>query len=293
MENKIFDADFFNKLNTLKLSINMRLSQGMGGGRKSNAKGSSVEFSDFREYILGDDIRRIDWNAYGRMDKLFIKQFMEEKEAVFNIFIDTSKSMEFGTEKKSVRALQIAGALSYIVLNNLDRVYITKVKEDGLTKGKGLTGRNSYKKIVNDLESIEFDGKTKLSKAIKSRDIGNRGISIIISDFLDPEGIEDAIKYLSYKKQQIILVQVLSREEIDIDVEGTVNILDMETGEEMKVTLTKNVLEGYRKSLEQLKDSLGKLSRKYHMTYLSTVTDEPFEKVLFEGFKGTGLLTSR
>ena len=116
MESAIFDNAFFKKLNTLKMSLNMQLSQGMSGVRKSSAKGSSVEFSDFREYMLGDDIRRIDWNAYGRTDKLYIKQFMEEKEGIFRIFIDTSRSMCFGEASKSTMALQTAGELSYICL---------------------------------------------------------------------------------------------------------------------------------------------------------------------------------
>ncbi len=290
MEQTIFDTEFFEKLNTLKLSINMRLNKGMSGGRKSSAKGTSVEFSDFREYVLGDDVRRIDWNAYGRMDKLYIKQFMEEKEGVFNIFVDTSKSMEYGEIKKSYRALQLAGALSYIILNNLDRVYVTQVKDSGLTVGKGVTGRSSYKKVMRELESIRFDGETTLSKAIKSRDITKRGVSIIISDFLDPNGVEDAIKYLLYKKQEIILIQVLAREEVDIDVEGTVNLQDMETGEEMKITVTKQVIDSYNKELQGLNNRLNMLSRKYNMIYLSTVSDESFDKVLFEGFKNTGVL---
>ena len=117
----VFDGEFFEKLNTLKMSLDMRLSQGLSGARKSSAKGVSVEFSDFREYVLGDDIRRIDWNAYGRSDKLYIKQFMEEKEGIFQIFVDTSRSMSFGEIPKAKMALQTAGALSYIILNNLDR----------------------------------------------------------------------------------------------------------------------------------------------------------------------------
>ena len=101
METTVFDQEFFKKLNTLKMNLPMQLNQGMSGIRKSSAKGSSVEFSDFREYMLGDDIRRIDWNAYGRTDKLYIKQFMEEKEGIFQIFLDTSKSMVFGQVTKA------------------------------------------------------------------------------------------------------------------------------------------------------------------------------------------------
>lgn len=136
MESAVFDKGFFDKLNTLKMSLNMRLNQGMSGIRKSSAKGSSVEFSDFREYMMGDDIRRIDWNAYGRTDKLYIKQFMEEKEGIFQIFIDTSRSMEFGKNPKSKMALQTAGALSYIILGNLDRVYINEMRENSITQEK-------------------------------------------------------------------------------------------------------------------------------------------------------------
>lgn len=290
MEQEIFDTEFFNKLNTLKLSIRMRLNKGMGGGRKSTAKGSSVEFSDFREYMLGDDIRRIDWNAYGRLDKLYIKQYMEEKEGIFNVFIDTSKSMDYGEYKKSVRAQQLAGALAYIILNNLDRVYVTQVREGELTVGKGVTGRTSYRKVMQDIQSMEFNGNTRLNDAIKSRNITQRGVSIIISDFLDPVGVEDAIKYLLYKKQEIVLIQVLAREEVDVTLEGTVNLTDIETGEEMKITVTKSVIDRYMTELQGLKNNLEKMAKKYHMTYMSTVSDESFDKVLFEGFKNTGFI---
>ena len=121
MEEKLFDSEFFSRLNRMKMMTKMRLNVGMGGQRKSIAKGSSVEFSDFREYIPGDDIRRIDWNVYGRMDKLFVKQFMEEKEGLFHIIVDCSKSMDFGEKKKSIFARQIAGMISYMVLSNLEK----------------------------------------------------------------------------------------------------------------------------------------------------------------------------
>jgi uncharacterized protein (DUF58 family) len=198
----------------------MRLSQGMSGIRKSSAKGSSVEFSDFREYMLGDDIRRIDWNAYGRTDKLYIKQFMEEKEGIFQIFIDTSRSMCFGEKPKSTMALQIAGALSYIVLNNQDRVYINEMKENSLTKGKGVTGGAAFSHVLNDLNRMVFDGKTTLNKTILSRPVQVGGVSIIISDFMDENGMEEALKYLAYRKQTIVLIQVLAKEEVEVNYEG-------------------------------------------------------------------------
>ncbi len=284
-EEKIFDTQFFKKLNTLRFSMNMRLSQGSNGIRKSSAKGSSVEFSDFREYMPGDDVRRIDWNAYGRMDRLFIKEFMEEKEAVFHIFIDTSKSMAFGEQPKATMALRIAGAFAYIILNNLDRVSVSAVKEDSLTVGKGMTGRKALQKILTELESFEFAGKTSLSQAIRSRDIHGKGVSVIISDFLDPAGIGAGIRYLKYKKQDIILIHVMAKEEMDIRIEGTVDLRDMETGEKLRVTMSNNAIRNYTGQLKAFRQHMEQISKKYQMRYLFVRSDEDLEKVLLEGMK--------
>ena len=286
MENTIFDKGFFDKLNTLKMSLNMRLSQGMSGIRKSSAKGSSVEFSDFREYMLGDDIRRIDWNAYGRTDKLYIKQFMEEKEGVFQIFIDTSRSMCFGEVPKSTMALQIAGALSYIVLNNLDRVYINEMKENSLTKGKGVTGTAAFSHVLNDLSRITFEGRTTLSKTILSRPLQNGGVSVIISDFLDRDGIEEAMKYLIYKKQTIVLIQILSKEEIEVNYEGTLNILDMETDQRVKITMSNATIKKYKEQLRNMQSSLENLARKYGARYIFMQSDDSLVNAMLHGFSG-------
>ena len=286
MESVIFDKGFFEKLNTLKMSLNMRLSQGMSGIRKSSARGSSVEFSDFREYMLGDDIRRIDWNAYGRTDKLYIKQFMEEKEGIFQIFIDTSRSMCFGEVPKSKMALQVAGALSYIILNNLDRVYINEMKENSLTRGKGVTGGAAFSHVLNDLNRITFDGKTTLNKTILSRQVQAGGVSVIISDFLDREGIENAMKYLAFKKQAVVLIQILSREEMDVNYEGTLNILDMETSERVKITMSNATIKKYKEQMEDLRSRLQRLAGKYGAHYIFIRSDGDLLYEMLHGFSG-------
>ncbi|MBR1866554.1 MAG: DUF58 domain-containing protein [Lachnospiraceae bacterium] len=286
MESAIFDRGFFEKLNTLKMSLSMHLDQGMSGIRKSGAKGSSVEFSDFREYMLGDDIRRIDWNAYGRTDKLYIKQFMEEKEGRFQIFIDTSKSMCFGEIPKSTMALQVAGALSYIILNNLDRVYIHEMKENSVTQGKGVTGASAFPHILAALNRIFFDGRTTLNKTILSRPVAVGGVSVIISDFLDKEGIEEAVKYLAYKKQTIVLIQILSKEERQIAYEGTVNILDVETGERVKITMSNATIRQYGEQLQGLQESLKTLAGKYGADYIFMQSDDSLIHAMLHGFYG-------
>ena len=210
MEEKLFDGAFFSKLATLRMSSKMKMTAGMSGGRKSSMKGNSVEFSDFREYILGDDIRKIDWKAYGRMDRLFIKLFQEEKEGVFRIFLDGSKSMDYGDKKKSVLARRIAGMLSYIILNNLDRVYLTKLGDENLQPGKGMTGRQSFQKILFSLENMTFEGNSSLLEGLQKCKIYGRGVTILISDFYGEEELEAILRYLVYQKQEVILIHSMA-----------------------------------------------------------------------------------
>lgn len=292
MSTALFDKDFFDRLSTLKMGLNMRLTQGMSGSRKSTAKGSSVEFSDFREYMLGDDIRRIDWNAYGRTDKLYIKQFMEEKEGIFQIFVDTSRSMTFGEKPKHKMALQIAAALSYIILGNLDRVYVNELKEHTQIRGKGMTGSPAFPHILNTLEHMEFEGSsTSLSRSVLSRPVPVGGVSIIISDFLDPEGISEALSYLAYRKQTIVLIQILAPEETAITYEGTMNLRDMETGESLKITMSNAAIKQYLKALEQMQQNLQQLVHKYGASYIFVQSDEDLAAALLHGF--SGLLTGK
>lgn len=285
MEEKIFDGAFYGRLHNLAMTSRLKLSGGMSGGRKSNAKGSSVEFSDFREYILGDDIRRIDWNAYGRMDKLFVKLFMEEKEGLFHIVLDCSKSMDFGEKKKSIMAQRIAGMLSYLVINNMDRVYLTTLKEEQSFTTKGMTGRQSFQKILKMLEETEFVGALDLRKEIMAIPFGKKGVTIVISDFFDNQGIESWLKYLKYKKQEVILIHTLAQEEVEPESDGSINYIDSENQENLKVTITTQVLKNYKKTLEDFQNTVKGSCKKYQANYIPVVTSEPLEKFIFQGIR--------
>lgn len=296
---EIFNDEFFKSLSSLKLVMHLRLDKGMNGGRKSSAKGASVEFSDFREYIPGDDVRRIDWNVYGRMDKLYIKQFMEEKEATYHIFLDNSKSMNFPIapesmdKKKSTMALRLCGAFSYMILGQLDRVVVHTITAEEIGRENPVTGRASFQHILRDLSHIEFSGSTNLESSIKRCNVKGRGVSILISDFLDPHGVEGVIKYLTFKKQEVVLIQVLARGEVDFYGEGTVSLIDSETRDEMKITMTGQTIRLYEKQLAQHQENLSRLARKYGCVYQCVVADEPIHKVIFEGFKNTGFLLTK
>lgn len=290
MNGRIFDTEFLKKLDTIAINVRMLMRDGGGGNRKSRSKGSSVEFSDFREYSMGDDFRRIDWNAYGRFDKLFIKLFMEEQEAMINIFIDSSKSMDFGSPRKSELALKLAGVLSFLALNNLDRVCINSLSKDTFKQSTAVTGRSMFDRCITFLEGIHFDGETNLNTGIKKKDLRSRGMAVIISDFFTPVGIEEAIKYLLYKKQDVFLIQILSSEELNPELEGQVRLVDSETGNVMDVAVTPALLKQYHHKLNDFNNNIKEFCSRMGATYLQVSSADSIEKIVFEQFTGSGVI---
>ncbi|MFD3158561.1 DUF58 domain-containing protein [Haloimpatiens sp. FM7330] len=290
MPNKIFDSDFLKKLENIALTIRMPVSEGASGVRKSKAKGSSVEFSDYREYCMGDDFRKIDWNAYGRFNKFFIKLFMEEREAIVNIFIDTSKSMDFGQIKKSETALKIAAVMTFLLLNNLDRVCINSMSGEILKSSKSVVGKNMFDRCINYLQDIEFNGSTNINSCIKRKKFLSKGLSIIISDFFMKDGIEDAVKYLLYKKQQIIFIHVLNEQELNPKLEGQVRLMDSETKEIRDIAVTSSILKAYEKQLKQFTSKLNEVCKKSGGQYVLINSSLPIEKIIFEELAQKGIV---
>ncbi|MGE5629516.1 MAG: DUF58 domain-containing protein [Caulobacteraceae bacterium] len=290
MGERIFDSEFLKKLDAMVINVRMLMNEGAGGNRKSRSKGSSVEFSDFREYSLGDDFRRIDWNAYGRFDRLFVKLFMEEREAMFNIFIDSSRSMYFGEPKKSLTALQLSGIVAYLALNNLDRVCINGLAGDLIKQSPSMNGRGMFQRCIDFFESMEFNGVTDISASIKKKEFKGGGVSVVFSDFFTPGSVEDAVKYLLYKKQEVVLVHVLSPEELNPYLEGQVRLKDSETGEARDIAVTPALLKLYEKELNSFINNLKEFSTRMGVTYIQVSSDEPVEKIVFEQFTRTGIV---
>lgn len=290
MNEKVFDEDFYRKLESISIKTRMTLTDGAAGGRKSKAKGSSVEFSDFREYTPGDDFRRVDWNAYGRFDKLFLRLFMEEREALLNIFFDCSKSMDFGDKNKAAMALRISGILTYLALNNLDRVCLNKVQQNAIIPSSSYMGKSSFQRALQFLEAADFKGNTNLAESIKRKDLKSRGISVVISDFFTTGSIDEVIKYLAFKKQQVILIQVLSEEEIDPILGGQVRLVDCETNEEMNLTITQNLLKTYNLKLRGLQMGVKASVKKYGGVFMQISSSDSLEKIVFENFAKEGIV---
>lgn len=316
MEEKLFDAEFWNHLHRIRLAEGQRMSGGRSGGRRSVGKGSSVEFADFREYIPGDDIRRIDWNVYGRMNRLYVKLFMQEQEGIYTIVLDTSASMNFGTPSKAVMASRLAGAFGYVALHAQDRVRLASVYQpalspelDGMEAGSGkavpearveagLTGMQSLNRYLAQIERLSFGGKTDLWNSIRRISFPRRGCTFVLSDFMDRDAepshmdnIAQVLKYLRFQKQDIILVRIVAEEELHPGFQGTVNLIDEETGEALKVTMTEKLLSEYGKQVEKYRIELQRLAKRYQAHWMDVTNLDSIDQVIYQGLRN-GTLTS-
>lgn len=300
MNEKLFDAEFWNHLHRIRLAEGQRMSGGRSGGRRSRAKGSSVEFADFREYIPGDDIRRIDWNAYGRMDRLYVKLFMQEQEGIYTIVTDTSGSMNFGSPSKAVMASRLAGALGYVALHAQDRVRLVSVySREGQPQAKveaGLTGVQSLNRYLAQIERLAFEGQTDLWNSMRKISFPRRGCTVVLSDFMDRgadpsrmENIAQVLKFLRFQKQDIILIRIVAEEELHPAFQGTLNLVDEETQEELKVTMTEKLLSEYNKQVEKYRIELQKLAKRYQAHWMEVRNTESIDQVLYKGLHNGSL----
>jgi len=254
----MLDSKFYDTLSRLQLAMAHKSSLNMSGNRKSVQKGISAEFSDFREYMPGDDLRRLDWNVYARLDRMYIREYMEEKEAVVSVLLDTSASMDYGEEKKSRLALELAAVVSYLALNNMDRLVIYDMKE--MNRGLVLSGgRNAFSKVLKWLESREFGGEIDMLEAAKRMMTRGSGVTAIISDFLHPAlldeenaGYEKLLQYLNYRRQRPVILQTMAGEELHVRMEGTLNLIDMETEKKLRITMDGRAIDTYERELERL-----------------------------------------
>ena len=200
----------------------------MKGERKSKRRGSSVEFAEHRNYTFGDDLRHIDWNVYGRLDKLFLKLFLEEEDLHVYTLLDTSLSMDFGTPTKLHYGKQVAAALSFIGLVNHDRVLLDTFSarlDQGL---HGIRGRSQMWRVVQYLDQLEATGQSNLTAAAREFAIrhAGKGVVVVISDFLDKHGYQDALRYLLARNMDIYVIHVLSQEEVEPELVGDLRLVD-------------------------------------------------------------------
>ena len=226
---------FLSRLDTLQLAMKGRASGGAGGTRRSRQTGSSAEFSDYREYIPGDDIRRIDWNAMARFDKIFLKLFMED-------------SGSMGEKWETAR--QAAEAVSYLALTGGDRLRVVCLQENGNRMSPQLSGRQAYARLEQFLDTCVPGGAGKLTETVMKTEGLRRGLCFLISDCYEEGGIGTALDSLRYRGQECAVIQPLSAFELDPSLDGALKLTDSESGETVNLLADREALENYQQTLE-------------------------------------------
>lgn len=270
-----FTSEYMSQIKRITLQLRTEATAA-GGRRKSRAKGQSVEFSDFRNYVTGDSIKNIDWKSYGRLDKLIIKLFMEERQANVNIVVDTSGSMGFGD--KGLTAKLLTACLCYMFTLNMDRV---NIYAPGMTPLTDITSPSKINQAVDYLDNINFAGEASLTEQLKTMPL-RQGSCILISDFFTQDSKTEMFKLLAYKKQKLYAVTLLDKTEMQPENGEEVTLEDCENKGTMPVTLDKPALKRYKQALDaHLADIANSVKRVQGKFSLAT-TDMQVMKVLKE-----------
>ena len=264
----------------------------MKGERRSKRKGQSVEFADFRNYVAGDDLRFIDWNLYARLDKLFLKLFLEEEDLHFYALIDGSASMGFGNPTKFHYAKQLAAALGYIGLCRADRIKVEMLDSSAASSAPVLRGRANLWRMLDYLDKLEPGVNVPLTDSIKSFCLRNtgKGILVLITDLMDKSGYETALKYLVSQNLDLYVIHVLSQEEIDPDITGDLRLVDCEDADFAEVSVSQRLLDRYRQTLAQFIQQAKDFCGRRDISYMMTSTERPVDRLVSRYLRQRGLV---
>lgn len=290
MKRKVFDGAFFERLEAVALSMKNAMTGLFGGSRKAHGYGNTVEFADFREYVPGDDLRRIDWNVFARFEKFFIKLFTDERQLHHRIIVDCSASMESGKPEKAEMALRVAAALGYLAVCSMDRVSFQMLHGDKLVDLCGtMIGKTAVCNAALMLEDVEFYGNSELDKALlNDPNPGyDDGMTIVISDFLTESNWKSMVDFLVYRHREVALIHLLSPQEINPRMSGDVHLIDKESStmgdpRNMRMKINKTFLNAYEKALDEYKRELEEFCISRGAAYIFATTDQPIEHIIFE-----------
>ena len=285
--NSLLPPELLRRLEQFQLLAARRAKSSARGERRSKARGQSVEFADYRNYTAGDDFRYLDWNLYGRLEKLFLKLYEEERELPVRIFLDCSESMTFGSPRKFDFARQIAAAIGYVALCGFDRVTVVGFpdnSDDGVYRSalRTVRGRKSSLTYFQNLSKLEAKGSANFNAALRRGAIEARqaGVAIVLSDFLDPAGYESGLSALISRGFHVNAIQILAPEELAPSTFGDLRLVDSETGAEQEVTFGKYRLKNYQQTVENFCQRLREFCRGRGANFFRVSSDTSLEQLL-------------
>lgn len=288
----VLDSQFMSRLDQLDVLSRKMLAGKLKGERRSKKRGQSVEFADYRNYVIGDDLRFIDWNIYARLDRLFLKLFLEEEDLALHVLLDVSKSCDYGNPNKARYIKQVAAALGYIGLVNYNRVTIAAMAESVTAETSPLRGRRRVPQMLDFISKLEPDGSSNFANAAKRFASAHpqKGVCVVLSDFFDKGGFENGLKYLASGRYDLFCIQVLSPQEIEPDLQGDLKLLDMEDADTAEISVTQPLMKQYKANLNAYCLAVKEYVTRRGGTYLFTSTAVPFDTLVLNYLRERGLL---
>jgi uncharacterized protein (DUF58 family) len=256
---------------------------GLKGGRRSVKRGQSVEFADYRDYALGDDLRQLDWNVYARLERLFVKLFIEEEDVTVTLLLDASASMAAGRPAKLLFAKRAAAALGYIALASEDRVTVSALAGRVARRRASMRGSGRVFRLLGDLSAIDAaDGPTDLVTAARhaAAQLRSKGVVILLSDLLDPAA-DRVIRELAATGSELIVLHILSPDELDPALEGDLRLVDVESGEGVDVTVDLATIDAYKARLAAWKEGFADLAARRRASYVDLSSDANLANLMF------------
>jgi len=296
----LLTPELLRRLEQFQLLAQRRAKSSLKGERRSKARGQSVEFADYRNYVSGDDFRYLDWNLYGRLDRLFLKLYEEERELPVTVFLDSSESMTFGEPRKFDFARQVAAAVGYVALCGFDRVSVItfpdmlpmteselKTRSQELAaRGalRSVRGRKSALQFFQNINQLTARGATELNEALRrgALQVRQAGMAVVLSDFLDPAGYESGLTALVGRGFQVNAVQILAPEELNPAAYGDLRLIDSETGAEQEVTFGKYRLNAYKQTVQNFCQRLREYCSSRGINFFMAGSDTPLEELLLK-----------
>ncbi len=295
---ELIDSKLMAKLDQVDVVSRKIFAGKLQGERRSKRRGQSVEFADYRQYVHGDDLRFVDWNIYARLDRLFLKLFLEEEDLSLIIAIDASASMDFGRPNKFVYAQRLAMALGYIGLVNHNRVTLWAFGgqgENSVRRLSNLRGRRRTQEMGSWLLAQSSGGDSRFDDAMKTIALSRqgRGVMIILSDMLLKEGYEKGLRYLAGGGYDVFLIQTLSPEEIDPGkhgLAGDLRLTDMEDEDTAEVTVGSALIKRYKDNLNAWCGKLRDFCIRRDVMHMVVDTSTEIDTLILEHLRSRGLL---
>lgn len=287
----LLDATFLRKLERLTLVTRRPFAGQRKGEKRSTKRGTSIEFADYREYTPGDDLRYVDWNLAARLDKMFLKMFVEEEDLYLALLLDTSRSMGFGVPTKLEYGVRLAAALGYIGLTNYDRVSVHPYAESLRRPLPSQRGKAGVPLLFDYLNRLEAVGTTQFAASLHrfAAAAKQKGVAVVISDFFDP-GWPEGVKSLLARGYQVVLLHILAEEELKPTLLGDLRIIDSETGQSKEMSVNPALLARYQQTLDSFCGEIEAFAHRYGLDYLRASTALPIEDLILQTMRRNALM---